>query len=1176
MKRTKTSLLKSALALLLCVSMLIGSTFAWFTDSVTSKGNIIQSGNLDIEMYWTDDLSSGNWYNVEEDAHNTIFSYDKWEPGYTDVKYIKLVNKGNLAMNYKLTLTPQGSVGKLAEVINVFFADQAVDVQSREDLSKLGAIGLLNNVLNGGATANGTLLAKDQYSPLHPSGEVIMTLAMNMITTAGNEYQEKDSGEFTITALATQASFEKDSFGSDYDSNAEYPTIITGGTVTTQVNAVDGKVPTGGVTMTGNGISAFVPGGIEMAAGADALTLSVTPMEHTTTDITVVNNEILIPVDVHISGIAAGNTIPIVIDLGEVLPKYMNMGNYHLYHVENGGNSVMTLVDNEADLTQHNRFTYDPLTGAVKVAMASFSEVALVADTTAAWEGNYNYDWYDADATELTIANADQFAAFGRIVGGMAKGIEKDSFAGKTVKLLANINLGDKEGAGNDTFVYYPVGYYNYVNEDENNKVYVADRVNDTTNYEKVYSNVSGFSGTFDGNGHTIKNIYQNTWEMFGDYNNGYSGTPNYYKDAMGLFGYVLNGTVKNLTVDHFSSDGEFTPTGVIAAYAVNSAFENIAITNCNPRVYNTGNGGIVGIGGNSDDPDTNKLTFTNITIDNSNKISALWGSWDVACGGLVGMFRGAGHAYMTNCHVAAQIDVFNDVCGNYQYYWYRYSGMMIGTNKNMITDKDGYTVPETSKFHAENCTVHFGSWNDYYYCELVANSLASYTHDHQFSRLTEISSLDEIKSGETWTKAGNFLLISSDTKTCYHIVKNSDGTLKQHLHTDAGEETVGGETVLKEDKQIVYLPFNQLFTGYGWGVKHIPVYNGEDYAFEGITILDREIAKSEVKFQTKFTGDFLYRVGNKNTVSIGTLFAAAPKLDAQGNELKDENGNTIYWDINDSGVWVTVEKVDDSMNVSGTYTANTTDWTKGSIQFSGTGVVKVTIQDYNFCKPTVLYVEVVDAVNTTSATSAKDNNVVLLNDVSLYTIEVSNGYTLYGNGFKMTATSNIMYDTIGKGYVTLKNGTLDNVQIICPNFSYAIIYSSQIKDSNNPAKPSDSSNDARGNVYSAILSDGNNKIINSYVHGGRAAIFLRSGNLLVDNSTVSGGAVANIHAVAAQSLTLRNATLIQRPFKENVEDSSNKTVMGFSGLFECGDDGNSTPLILEGILSQDAWINEE
>ena len=116
----------------------------------------------------------------------------------------------------------------------------------------------------------------------------------------------------------------------------------------------------------------------------------------------------------------------------------------------------------------------------------------------------------------------------------------------------------------------------------------------------------------------------------------------------MGLFGYVKDGTVTNLTVDHFSSDGEFIPTGAIAAYACNSTFTNIAITNCNPRVYNTGNGGIVGIGGNNDDPDSYNLTFTNITIDDTNKITALWGSWDVACGGLIGMFRGAGRAHMS------------------------------------------------------------------------------------------------------------------------------------------------------------------------------------------------------------------------------------------------------------------------------------------------------------------------------------------------------------------------------------------------------------------------------------------------------------------------------------------------------------------------------------------------
>ena len=65
----------------------------------------------------------------------------------------------------------------------------------------------------------------------------------------------------------------------------------------------------------------------------------------------------------------------------------------------------MTLVTDTPDA--HNEFTYDPVTGDVTLAMATFSEVAAVADTENAWKGNFDYSWYNAEATELTIANAD-------------------------------------------------------------------------------------------------------------------------------------------------------------------------------------------------------------------------------------------------------------------------------------------------------------------------------------------------------------------------------------------------------------------------------------------------------------------------------------------------------------------------------------------------------------------------------------------------------------------------------------------------------------------------------------------------------------------------------------------------------------------------------------------------
>ncbi len=691
--------------------------------------------------------------------------------------------------------------------------------------------------------------------------------------------------------------------------------------VVVDVTAENG-ILTQDATMTNGDISVTVPQGTALNEGVTQLILTIAEKAKSDSDVEKGEGQSLIPLDVHIEGISADNTTPIIVCLGQVLPKGLNIGNYDLFHVENGETVPMTRVYTVSELDTHNEFCYDPATGSVTVAVASFSEITLRSAQTGTWEGGVDHEWYDADATTLYIYNADQLNSFAQIVGGMAEGYDRDTFSGQTVVLYSDINLNDL--TDENDYVFYPVGYYN-----------------STGKFEKVSggnvtSSVYTFAGTFDGNGHTIKNFYQNTWEMFGDYNSGYSGTPNHYKDAMGLFGYVNGGTVKNLTVENFSSDGEFTPTGVIAAYACNATFENIAITNCNPRVYNTGNGGIVGIGGNDDDPDTYKLTFTNITIDNSNIISALWGSWDVACGGLVGMFRGAGHAYMTNCHVAAQIDVYNDVCGNYQYYWYRYAGMMIGTNKNMATDANGYTVPETTKYHAENCTVHFGTWNDYYYCEFVSNSLASYTHDHQMSRVPH----SELIFTDT---NGNGII---DTEA-----ERESVTGCKHNHEAAGYETTDidgdGEIdsdVLKEDKQAIYLPFNQLFTGYGWGVKHIPVYNGENYAFDGITILDREIADSVVKFDKVVADGTEYWTGEK--VTIGTLFTAnseVPEILA----------------INSKNVQVSVSPVGTTSTAGGIYTANTSDWTQGTLSFSGKGAAEIIITDYYFCIETRLEVYV-------------------------------------------------------------------------------------------------------------------------------------------------------------------------------------------------------------------------
>ena len=948
---TKYSIKTSIVSLLLCFSMLLGTTYAWFTDSVTSSGNIIQSGNLDIGMYWSE--NNTDWHDAEGANSSPVFSYDNWEPGYTEVRYIKVTNEGSLSFKYQMTLSPNGEVENLAEVIDVYYDivtgnDEFIAPNSADKQGSLTKVGNLKELIESDdAVAGGVLLPANELSTDYYSGEIVVCISFHMQEQAGNEYQGKSIGTtFDIKLYATQYDYENDSFDNSYDDEAEWPDLPNDeNVITAPVNLnSDGSLASAFNMGNEDGtINTTLGEGFKFKPGTTAASLNVNPMNESQANIVLAENESSKSYDIHIENVAEDNTVPAEIAIKEFFAPGLNEGNLAIYHVENGVTIPMTRIAADAEGT-HNTFKYDPATGNVTVYLASFSEIVLVA-SQAEWKGNYDDSWYDANASEYTIANGDQLAAFGAIVGGM-NGYARDSFTGKTVHLAANVNLGDYDLDNND-LIFYPIGYYYNGNKDD------------------PYSTVWSFEGTFDGHGHKISNFYQNTWEIPGDYEG------QYYKDAMGLFGYLVGATVKNLTVDNFSSDGEFTPTGVIAAYASNSSFSNIAITNCNPRVYNTGNGGIVGIGGNSDDPDTYELRFTNITIDNTNKITALWGSWDVACGGLVGMFRGAGHVHMINCHVGAQIDVYNDVCGNYQYYWYRYAGMLIGTNKNMITEEDGSIRPETEKFHAIGCTVHFGDWNNYYYCELVANSLASYTHDHQFSRLTQVDDVDVNRmtvtvNGETTAipTSGryNYVVLTDkdangnwvhgdENATCYHFV---DG--EQWKHEQAGTEVIDGKEILKEDRQHYYLPFNQLFTGYGWGVEHVPIYNDETAnPFKGVTILDRKQADSVEKFEGR-----KFNSVTQNGILIEEGILSSP---ISGRHYKLGH---IFSYLEDAGVpvitgalTVTVTNLDENGNVTASLTRDTQNWEDITLVFSGKGKIILTIQDYYYCTPTSIEIQV-------------------------------------------------------------------------------------------------------------------------------------------------------------------------------------------------------------------------
>ena len=1063
---------------------------------------------------------------------------------------------------------------------------------------------------------------------------------------------------------------------------ANEPNLDEGIEAVIEVKVDENNVVTKDQTITEGNVTATVPAGTKVTG--KILKLTVKKTDSAEGEVALDEGQEQLALDIHVDGVAADNTTPIIITVGQALDNGYNQGNLELYHVEDSIANEMEQVNAAASLNEHNSFYYDPATGDFTVAMATFSVVRAVMNTANGWNGNFDYIWYDADAKELTIANADQLAAFGAIVGGMKKvtGINEDgtytysdsekviqdSFSGQTVKLTADINLADDEENNVANKIFYPIGYWN--NEGTYERLPVDERK------EAVSSGFYTFNGTFDGQGHTIANFYHNTWEMKGDHNWYDPIKEQYYRDGMGLFGKVYGGTIKNLTVDNFSSDGEIATTGVIAAYADGATFENIAITNCNPRVYNIGNGGIVGcVGWYAKEADL-KTTFTNITVDNSNKISALWGSYDVACGGIVGQYYptsgqssvnypvNAG-IHFENCHVAAQMDVYNDVCANYQYYAYRYTGMMIGSIRENVTGGDGHVYPKMDGITATGCTVHFGTWNDYYYCELVANSLASYTHDHQFSRLEQVESVDAENmtvtslKGETTAipSSGrvNYVVVNgehaTENATCYHFV---DGKVHNHddYNGDGVEdyETVNGESIRVENNRHIYLEFDQLFTGYGWGVTSKGLTDVENYVDENgdkiidITILDRVAADSVKKFDKATTAKDSYTAGTP--VTIGELFAATDAGLAEKTAIKSETvqvfvspvgestaggaytadtsdwtkgtltftgtgaatititdynfctpttinvtiedrqpvkkfetkftGDFLYRVGNDNSTNVALESLFTGTNVtgdvavtvetisgkaSGVYTANAT-WTKGTINFDGTGVVKVTITDNDYCKPTELYLEVVNAKNITSAAGSTSTSVVLLQDVTfagsyLYYKDM----TLYGNGFTIDITGADHSDLKDSSNTDSNKSAYCNIWMVNSKFDNVQIVGSVYPEVGMTAD-SDYGN-------AAIRTEGNCYITNSYISNCRVPLRVQ-GNTTLENTVVDGGRYANIE-LRSGALTLNGVTTIN-----TVRKGSDGTtdVIGF-GIVIHAEAANASIAVIGDGLKQHNWAGE-
>ena len=205
-RQTKQALLTSVMALVMCVVMLVGTTFAWFTDTATANVNTIKSGNLDVDM--VDETGASlvgrtlSWQKAADGAGQEIL----WEPGATyNLDAFRIVNKGSLALKYEITVNGVKGSSKLLEAINF-----TAKINGREEaLNNLTGV-----LLPKGATAN------------DPAKEVVeqtdlITISGTMKTGAGNEYQGLTIDGVSITVVATQYTYEYDSKDNQYDVNAK-------------------------------------------------------------------------------------------------------------------------------------------------------------------------------------------------------------------------------------------------------------------------------------------------------------------------------------------------------------------------------------------------------------------------------------------------------------------------------------------------------------------------------------------------------------------------------------------------------------------------------------------------------------------------------------------------------------------------------------------------------------------------------------------------------------------------------------------------------------------------------------------------------------------------------------------------------------------------------------------
>ena len=349
-KQTKRALLTSVLSIALCLSMLIGTTFAWFTDTASTAVNKIQAGTLDVDIVDADNNTlNGKTLYFRDKGQNTNIL---WEPGATfNLDTFRIVNKGNLALKYKVVISGIDGSAELLNVINF--------TVKKGDAAPVELAGWEGVLLPEGATATATDGADVKTTGL-------IAISGKMDEQAGNQYQGLSIDGLGITVYATQAQYESDSEDNTYDAGADMTPDNLDKMVVANVTKTAQKDEE--TILTAEGVTARVPAN-SVGEGTD-LTLTVTPSTEHNVEITTDQNAQSYEVK-----LVDQNGNDVTLSDGKFVTVTLNVG-------KNLG--ILKFLHNDTELTPvsgisgEGQYFYDADTGILTFSTSSFSPFTAV------------------------------------------------------------------------------------------------------------------------------------------------------------------------------------------------------------------------------------------------------------------------------------------------------------------------------------------------------------------------------------------------------------------------------------------------------------------------------------------------------------------------------------------------------------------------------------------------------------------------------------------------------------------------------------------------------------------------------------------------------------------------------------------------------------------------------